>query len=227
LPLYLQNAFGWSAIAAGLGMLPFAIAMIVGPHIGSALATRVSSHAVLTLGLLLIGVGNWVTAFVARDAQYGWVGFGMLVTGIGAGLLNGDTQKAIMACVPTHRTGMASGISTTTRFTAIVTSVGVLGAVLAARTRMGLASSMAAMPIAGGKLDADFLSSVLAGDVTQATSHLPPAARMLIAAASRASFASGFASALCVAGLLAVVIAAGVWILSGRRDDDSQTPRAE
>jgi predicted MFS family arabinose efflux permease len=219
LPLYLQNAFGLSAIAAGLGMLPFAIAMIVGPHIGSALAARMRSHAVLTLGLLLIGAGNLVTAFVALDAQYGFVAIGMLVTGFGAGILNGDTQKAIMACVPTNRTGMASGISTTTRFTAIVTSVGVLGAVLAARTRAGLDSSIAATPAVRGGLDADFLSSVLAGDVAQATSHLPPAARMLIAAASRASFASGFASALCVAGLLAVVIAAGVWILSGRRDD--------
>jgi EmrB/QacA subfamily drug resistance transporter len=225
LPLYLQNAFGLSAIAAGLGMLPFAIAMIVGPYVGSALATRMRSHTLLTLGLLLIGVGNWITACVARDAQYGWVAFGMLVTGLGAGVLNGDTQKAIMACVPTNRTGMASGISTTTRFTAIVTSVGVLGAVLAARTRMVLDSSIAATSAARKGLPADFLSSVLAGDVAQATAHLPPAARMLIAATARTSFASGFAWALCVAGLLAVVIAAGVWILSGRRDD-SQARRA-
>jgi MFS family permease len=219
LPLYLQNAFGLSALAAGLGMLPFAIAMIVGPHMGSALATRMRSHAVLTLGLLLIGAGNLVTAFVARDAHYALVAIGMLITGFGAGVLNGDTQKAIMACVPANRTGMASGISTTTRFTAIVTSVGVLGAVLAARTRTGLDSSIGASRAVGGGLDANVLSSVLAGDIAQATSHMSPATRTLIAAASRTSFASGFASALWVAGILAVAIAASVWILSGRRGD--------
>lgn len=218
LPLYLQNAFGLSSIAAGLGMLPFAIAMIVGPHAGSALGTRIRSHSVLTTGLLLIGAGNLATAFVAGDARYLLVAIGMLLTGLGAGILNGDTQKAIMACVPTNRTGMASGISTTTRFTAIVTSVGVLGAVLAARTRVGLDSSAAAISGSGVRLGADFLSSVLAGDVVQATAHLPPEARMALEHAARLSFAGGFASALCVAGVLAIVIAAGVWILSSRRE---------
>ncbi|HEF4837155.1 TPA: MFS transporter [Burkholderia vietnamiensis] len=46
LPLYLQNAFGMSAIDAGLGMLPFALAMIVGPSLGAKLAARMSSGGV-------------------------------------------------------------------------------------------------------------------------------------------------------------------------------------
>lgn len=139
LPLYLQNAFGMSAIDAGLGMLPFAFAMIVGPSIGAALAARVSSGGVLAGGLAgglaLIGAGNLLTAALTASGDYRLVALGMFVTGCGAGIMNGDTQKAIMACVPPHRTGMASGISTTTRFSAIVTAVGVLGAVLAARAR--------------------------------------------------------------------------------------------
>jgi hypothetical protein len=52
--------------------------------------------------------------------------------------------------------------------------------------------------------------------------EISPAARTLLTRAARVSFASGFASALCVAGSLAMAIASGVWILSGRRDD----PRA-
>jgi EmrB/QacA subfamily drug resistance transporter len=217
LPLYLQNAFGLSAIAAGTGMLPFAIAMIVGPYIGAALSRRLSSTALLTIGLLLIGAGNLLTALVAGDARYWLVGVGMIVTGCGAGVLNGDTQKAIMACVPPNRTGMASGISTTTRFTAIVTSVGVLGAVLAARTQMALQTNLAADPANAGRVDAGFMSHVLAGDIAQATAQLPLATREILSNAARASFASGFASALCVAGILAVLMGAGVWLLAGRR----------
>jgi EmrB/QacA subfamily drug resistance transporter len=217
LPLYLQNAFGLSAIAAGTGMLPFAIAMIVGPYIGAALSRRLSSTALLTIGLVLIGAGNLLTALVAADARYWLVGLGMIVTGCGAGVLNGDTQKAIMACVPPNRTGMASGISTTTRFTAIVTSVGVLGAVLAARTRIALHVNLAADPANTLRIDAGFMSHVLAGDIAQATAQFPLATRELLSNAARASFASGFASALCAAGILAVLIAAGVWLLAGSR----------
>ncbi|MEA3112662.1 MAG: hypothetical protein QOG58_2461 [Caballeronia sp.] len=216
LPLYLQNAFGWPAVSAGIGMLPFATAMIAGPYIGAWLAGRFSSVTLLTIGLGLIGAGNLLTASVSMDQKYWLVALGMIVTGCGAGILNGDTQKAIMACVPPNRTGMASGISTTTRFTAIVTSVGVLGAVLASRTRTALDVALTNAPAVRNSLDADFMSRLLAGDAVHATGHLTPAAKLFLASAAPASFASGFASALCVAGVLALVIAAIVWGLAGR-----------
>jgi EmrB/QacA subfamily drug resistance transporter len=216
LPLYLQNAFGLPAIAAGVGMLPFALAMVVGPYVGAVLSRRLSAMAVLSTGLLLIGTGNFLTALVAGEARYGLVAIGMVVTGLGAGVLNGDTQKAIMGCVPPNRTGMASGISTTTRFTAIVTSVGVLGAVLAARTQSAFYARPELTPALRSTLDASFLSRVLAGDAAEASAHLPSAMRASLTAAVHASFASGFAAALYVAAAIAAVIALAVHLLAGR-----------
>ncbi|OJA75264.1 MFS transporter [Burkholderia ubonensis] len=205
LPLYLQNAFGMSAIDAGLGMLPFAFAMIVGPSFGAALAARVSSGGVLAGGLALIGAGNLLTAALTASGDYRLVALGMFVTGCGAGIMNGDTQKAIMACVPPHRTGMASGISTTTRFSAIVTAVGVLGAVLAARAHAQLDRLVAATPGLGRVVDAPFMSSLLAGDLARALERVPPQAAKTLAAAAPAAFASGFADALELSGMLALV----------------------
>ncbi|HEV3423088.1 MAG TPA: MFS transporter [Paraburkholderia sp.] len=216
LPLYLQNAFGLSAVAAGVGMLPFALAMVAGPYLGAALSKHLSGMALLSAGLLLIGAGNLYTALVAGEARYALVALGMVITGLGAGVLNGDTQKAIMACVPPNRTGMASGISTTTRFTAIVTSVGVLGAVLAARTQSAFYARPEVSSAVRRALDAGFMSHLLAGDIAQAPAHLPPALSPLLARAAHASFASGFAAALFLAGAAAIVIATGVRVLGGR-----------
>ena len=216
LPLYLQNAFGLPAIAAGVGMLPFALAMVVGPYIGAALSRHLSAMALLSTGLLLIGAGNFLTALVAGEARYGLVAIGMVVTGLGAGVLNGDTQKAIMACVPPNRTGMASGISATTRFTAIVISVGVLGAVLAARTQTAFYARPELTPAVRSALDAGFLSRVLAGDTAAASAHLPSSISAPLAAAAHASFASGFAAALYLAAATAAVIALAVRLLTGR-----------
>lgn len=61
------------------------------------------------------------------------------------------------------------------------------------------------------------MSRLLAGDAVHATERLAPTAKALLATAAPASFASGFASALCVAGVLALVIAVIVWGLAGRR----------
>lgn len=216
LPLYLQNAFGLSAVLAGVGMLPFALAMVVGPYLGAALGKRVPAMTLLSAGLALIALGNLLTAWVAGSERYAFVALGMIVTGLGAGILNGDTQKAIMACVPPERTGMASGISTTTRFTAIVTSVGVLGAVLAARTHAALLGTAPSSPEMKAALDAGFISHVLAGDTAQATANLPSALGFALRSAAHASFASGFAAALALAGIAAAVIAAGVGFLGSR-----------
>lgn len=79
LPLYLQIGFGMSAIGAGLGMLPFALAMSVGPSPGAALSARAPPAAtVLGCGLALIGIGNFATAALAGASHYGRLG--MLIT---------------------------------------------------------------------------------------------------------------------------------------------------
>ncbi|WP_175796609.1 MFS transporter [Burkholderia anthina] len=207
LPLYLQNAFGMSAIDAGLGMLPFAAAMIAGPSLGAMLAACVSSGGVLAGGLALIGAGNLATAALTVSGDYRLVALGMFVTGCGAGIMNGDTQKAIMACVPPNRTGMASGISTTTRFSAIVTAVGLLGAVLAASTHVQLDRLLSVAPGLRAFADASFMSSLLAGDLAQALARVPPSAARTLAQAAPAAFASGFAAALTVSGVLALAAA--------------------
>jgi EmrB/QacA subfamily drug resistance transporter len=211
LPLYLQNAFGLPAVRAGIGMMPFALAMVAGPHIGAALGRRIPPMTLLSIGLATIGAGNLLTAYFAGLSSYALIAAGMIVTGLGAGVLNGDTQKAIMACVPPHRTGMASGISATTRFTAIVTAVGVLGAVLATRTQNALDVHANALPALRASLDATFLSRVLAGDLAHA------GVGGAIADAARASFASGFSASLTVAGAVAMSVATVVWLLAGRR----------
>lgn len=217
LPLYLQNAFEWSPVHAGLGMLPFALSMIVGPYLGARIGRSFTAlTSTLVVGLAMVGAGNLLTAAVAPSSDYAWVALGMIVTGLGAGVLNGDTQKAIMACVPSHRTGMASGISTTTRFTAIVTSVGVLGAVLASRTRFAIDAAMPCGGSGGACVDSRFMSNLLAGDIGHALAGLAPDVQRAMTLVAPVGFAKGFAAALDVAGCLALVVALLVWLLAAR-----------
>ncbi|KAG0185749.1 hypothetical protein DFQ28_008821 [Apophysomyces sp. BC1034] len=221
LPLYLQNAFGWSAIDAGMGMLPFAVAMIGGPHVGSRLVSRLSGFALLAVGLALVGAGNLSTALAAAYGHYAVVAVGMVVTGLGAGMLNGETQKAIIGCVPDSRTGMASGISTTTRFTAIVMSVGVLGSVLSWRAQSSLDGQLRAAPELRPWAGPGFMSDLLAGDIAHASARVLPELRPALEHIAAASFASGFIAALVFAGLAALWIAVTVRWLSTPRGVDS------
>jgi len=86
---------------------------------------------VLVLALGIVAVGNLLLAVTAPLGSYVIFAGGMLVAGVGAGILNPETAKAMQAQIPAERAGMASGLNATTRFTGLLVGVAVLGAVMA------------------------------------------------------------------------------------------------
>lgn len=216
LPLYLQNGLQLSALAAGAGMLPFALAMLLTPRLGMRLSARLSSAQVFALGLLLVGAGNLLCGAAASYGGYLSFALASIVLGAGAGLLNGDTQKNIMACVPRERTGMASGLSTTTRFGAIVLAIGILGGILAARSGQLLREAVAG--VAPRQLDkvGDMATRVAAGDLPAALAMVDPALRETLAPLAQHAFIGGFETVLQSAGVAALVFAVVVGVLLGR-----------
>jgi len=200
LPFYLQNGLGFSAISSGLGMLPFAITMLLCPRLGPQLSRHMSPAAMMALGLTLVSLGNLLCAWATSIGGYPAFAVAMAVTGAGAGLLNGDTQKNIMACVPRERTGMASGMSTTMRFSSIMLAIGVYGALLASHTLKALNANL--QNVAPQWLDrAEYMASrVVAGDMAAALQALDASAREVVQPLAQQAFISGFASVLWVVG---------------------------
>ncbi len=192
LPLYLQNGLGRAPLTAGLSMLPFALAMLILPQIGRRLGRYLSSARILSLGLAITGFGNLLLAFVAAGNHWPLVALAMAVLGSGGGLLNGETQKAIMGAVPRERAGMASGISTTSRFSGILLGFAVLSATLGSIGR-------AALP----PLAPHFAALVMAGNAVRAVQLLPPAQQAAALQTARHGYAAGFSAAMLLAALLA------------------------
>ena len=146
LPLFLQSAHGWSPFMAGLAMMPFAIPLVFSPRLAGRLAHQLSARMILTLGLIVIGCGDILTAVnLACSGSYLAVALGMVVTGAGTGLLNGETTKAMISAVPPERAGMAGGLTGTTRFVGIVAGISVLGAVLAVGTEHTVAVGLTSL----------------------------------------------------------------------------------
>ncbi|MEJ5060267.1 MULTISPECIES: MFS transporter [unclassified Pseudomonas] len=201
LPFYLQNGLGFTAISAGLGMLPFAVTMLIFPRIGARLAGRVRPGNMMAIGLTLVGSGNLLSAWAVNSGGYLPFALAIAVTGAGAGLLNGDTQKNIMACVPRARTGMASGMSTTMRFSAVMLAIGVYGALLASHTEQQLHNGLSSHGVALLEQTQGIASRVVAGDMNAALDLVPEAARTMVEPLARQAFVAGFSLLLWVAGL--------------------------
>jgi MFS family permease len=126
-PLYLQNSLGYSALISGVAMLPYAIPLCLMPRFSARAATRYGSRAVLAWGLAIVAVGDVLMALAAPTLRYPLFAAAMVVSGIGAGLLNGETAQTLQATIPTAQGGMAGGLSATVRFASILLAVAVLG----------------------------------------------------------------------------------------------------
>jgi EmrB/QacA subfamily drug resistance transporter len=213
LPLFLQNARGVSALGAGVGMLPFAVAMLLLPQLGRKLAQYVTPHQILTLGLAVVACGNLAMMGAAHSGNRAWLMVAMAILGSGGGLLNGETQKAIMGTVPRDRAGMASGISTTSRFTGILLGFSGLGAVLAEGVRSALATGMAhaRVPVVPG-----FAERVMAGDFERAFGLYPATLSSVLTNVAKSSYGNGFSHAFVAAAMVSAT-AAVIVLISMRR----------
>ncbi|MFK3969138.1 MFS transporter [Pseudomonas sp. NPDC087358] len=220
LPIYFQSGLGLSPQKAGLLMLPIAVPLFIVPRIvASYLTHRFSGRALLTFGLATIGLGLlWLSAHALR-LDYNSMVAGLLIAGIGAGILNGETAKVSMSVIPPERAGMASGISGTVRFSGIVVGFAALGAILfyrvAATLGAGLPADSTIDPLA-------LTRRIAAGDLSGGGQGL--ASGVDVQALALHSFASGFQAILLVGAGVALLASLLVWLLV-RSVDTAPTPR--
>ena len=100
---------------------------------------------------------------------------------------------------------MASGMSTTMRFSAIVLAIGVYGALLGGHTEQNLHASLAQDANQWLGQSHFIASRVVAGDMQGALSQLPLAVQTQVQPLATQAFMAGFSSLLWVAGVLALL----------------------
>jgi hypothetical protein len=213
MPIFLQSGLGHGSAAAGLMMLPMVVPLFIVPRIVTRhLAHRLSGRALLAIGLFLVCVGLFWSTLVVRQVAYVPLIGGMLVTGIGAGLLNGETTKVGMTVIPRERAGMASGVSGTVRFSGLVIGIAALGAVLYGRVALAVADALPGIS-AADRLH--LVRDITAGNLAGARLPGHDAGSLAVS-----SFASGY-QWLFLAGALFMLVAT---ILTWRLVDATETP---
>jgi EmrB/QacA subfamily drug resistance transporter len=209
IPIFLQNGLGNSSAVAGLMMLPMVIPLFIVPRIVSAhLAYRLSGRALLTIGLFLVCLGLFWFAAVVRELSYASMIGGMLLTGTGAGFLNGETTKVGMTVIPKERSGMASGVSGTVRFSGLVIGIAAFGAVLYS----GVADSVRrALPDANTSDALKLVQDITAGQLAGTT--LPGHDVAAVHTLAAASFASGYQWLFVAGGVFMLLSTLLTWRL--------------
>jgi EmrB/QacA subfamily drug resistance transporter len=191
--IYLQDIDGYSPLGAGLRFLPITAFVFVVPLASRNLASRTPLRVLLSGSLAIAALG--VLLMVNIHVGSSWTALlpGFIVTGLGIGLANPTIAGAALRVVDPARTGMASGISNTSRIGGLAVGVAVLGAALQQRVGDRLA--------AAGYHGRSIAAAVSSSGLRAAHGHQ---ALLLVA---DASFVSGFRLVLLI-GCLTLVAGA-------------------
>lgn len=112
LAVFLQNAAGYSALAAGLATVPMTILMLVGSSRAGALGARIGPRLPLALGPLVAAGGLLLLSRIAPDGSY-WTQVlpGVILFGIGMTLVVAPLTAAVLAAAADRFAGTASGVN--------------------------------------------------------------------------------------------------------------------
>jgi EmrB/QacA subfamily drug resistance transporter len=137
--LYLQSALGFSALKAGLTMMPMSLVMIAEAPVLGRLTDKIGGKYILMSGLTLfaIGMGSMVLFAGPHSRWYDFLP-SLLVAGVGAGGTFTPLTTTAMREVDPRLAGAASGVMNTTRQVGSVIGSASVGALLENRMAVTL-----------------------------------------------------------------------------------------
>src|ERR1700722_15623146 len=131
LPVFLQEVSGYSPVQAGLALLPVTSLMIVLSRRFGALADRIGSRVLISLGALVAACGLLLLVRVDQRADYlSEVLPALLVFGLGLAMLVAPLTATVLGAVEEDHAGIAAAVNTTLSRVAQLFAVAVLGAVV-------------------------------------------------------------------------------------------------
>lgn len=132
LPIFLQEAGGYSATLAGLATLPpTAMLVLLGSWFGT-LGGRYGPRFFMAAGPIVVAAGWLLTLGIDLPVQYWWqVLPGMLVVGLGMAMTVAPLTAAILGAVDPSRAGIGSAVNNAIARIAGLVAIASIGAIVA------------------------------------------------------------------------------------------------
>lgn len=153
LPLYLQNALGMTALAAGVVLVFLALGAFVAGGLAAQLAQRTTPAAVASLGLALEVIGLVLLALVVHGSTGRWlIALILVLYGAGMGLASAQLTSVVLVEVPAAESGQGSATQSTMRQVGSALGAAVLGTVLGAATAAYASGALSSVAGLSGEL---------------------------------------------------------------------------
>ena len=216
---YLQTVLGYSALEAGVRLLPMACVMLFVAPLAPRVVERVGTKVVVGMGLTLVTLGMaWASRVPATDG-YPHLVVAMCMLSCGMGLVMAPATESIMGSLPPAKAGVGSAMNDTTRQMGGALGVAVIGSILATSYRPGVTDALTSL---GAPSEVITRAQDSVSGAVQAAASLPGPLGDAVASAARGEFVDAFGGALLVAATVVAVAALVVFMFLPARAHDAR-----
>ena len=198
---FLQFSLGYSALEAGVRVLPAAASIAVIAPISAVFVRFAGTKLTVAAGLLIVAGGLWQISGATVTSTYGSTVFGMVLLGIGAGLVIPGGTASVMGSLPREHTGVGSATNGAFLQIGGALGVAVIGSLLNTRYQDKMTSALAPYHLPSAVLHT-VLGSV--GGALGLAAHLGGQTGAALAELARASFISGMDLGLLTGAVVAL-----------------------
>ena len=200
---YLQFDLGYTALQAGIRVLPAAGAIALVAPLSALLVRVAGTKLTVAAGLAIVAGGLWQISGATVTTTYAGTLAGMVLLGVGAGLVIPSGTASVMGSLPREHTGVGSATNGTFLQVGGALGVAVIGSLLATRYSGHVTAAVAPFHVPAAVL-ATITGSL--GAALGVAAHLGGTMGAALAHVARSAFISGMDLGLTVG---AVVAAAG------------------
>jgi EmrB/QacA subfamily drug resistance transporter len=201
---HLQFVMGLRPLETGVRLMPLAVAVIIVSPLSPRLVSKIGTKATTATGMVLCGVGLWMTTGIQVDSGYGRVAAMLAIIGLGMGLTMPAATDAIMESVPTDQAGVGAAMNDTTRELGGALGVAVLGSILTSHYTTNVGDKFQGLPAQAREVAEDSL-----GGAVRVAAKAPGDTGASLLAVARDAFVGAMHTTARV-GAVAVIIGAAV-----------------
>ncbi|HXV92156.1 MAG TPA: MFS transporter [Pseudonocardia sp.] len=213
LVLWLQNALGYSALRAGLLLLPATAGVLLGIPLGGRSDIRRGGRVPVVTGLVVAGAGLLVLGFLGVGAEMWVFALALAIIGFGLGLVSDPVADTAVGEVSPDLAGIAAGVFKMSSMLGGALGVAVLTAVARGLTSRDLTAVVQASGLTPEQVSQVRQSLVNSASFEQAVASLPPDLRRAVTEVATSAFTSGVGDTMVATGILTLAAAVVVFLL--------------
>jgi EmrB/QacA subfamily drug resistance transporter len=220
---YLQFDLGYTALQAGVRVLPAAGAIAVVAPLSTLLVRAAGTKLTAAAGLLIVAGGLWQISGATVTSTYTGTLAGMILLGLGAGLVIPSGTASVMGSLPREHTGVGSATNGAFLQIGGALGVAVIGSLLATRYQDHVTAALAPYHVPQAALST-ILGSL--GGALSVAGHVGGVLGAALAHLARSAFVSGMDLGLTVGAAVAVAgCLLALSVLPSRPADDEHPPQ--